>query len=94
MNSRFLLPIVGSTIALVALGCASPSRSPIIESYGSEIQLPEPKSSLIPTVNIAPAKGWPVNAMPAPVAGLRVQAFARTLNILGGCKYCLMAMYW
>ncbi|OTG91438.1 PQQ-dependent sugar dehydrogenase [Acinetobacter sp. ANC 3813] len=80
MNSRFLLPIAGSAIALLALRCASPSRSPIIESYGPEIQLPEPKSSLIPTVNIAPAKGWPIDAMPIPATGLKVEAFARELE--------------
>ncbi len=42
--------------------------------------LPEPKSSLLPTVNIAPAKGWPAGAMPTPAAGLKVQAFATELE--------------
>ncbi len=80
MNSHFLLPVVGSAIVLSAIGCASPSRSPILDSYGSEIQLPKPKSSLLPTVNIAPAKGWPVGEMPIPATGLKVQAFAEGLQ--------------
>ncbi|KAB0650957.1 sorbosone dehydrogenase family protein [Acinetobacter bohemicus] len=80
MSARFLLPIVSSAIVLALTGCASPSNSPITDSYGPQPNLPEPKSSLLPTVNIAPAKGWPVDTMPTPAAGLKVQAFARGLE--------------
>ena len=38
--------------------------------------LPQPKSSLIPTVNIAPATGWPEGAKPTAMAGLSVNALA------------------
>ena len=80
MSARFLLPIVSSAIVLALIGCASPSNSPIIDSYGPQPNLPEPKSSLLPTVNIAPAKGWPAGTMPTPAAGLKVQAFAGELE--------------
>ncbi len=80
MSTRFLLPIAGSAIVFALIGCASPSSAPITESYGSQPNLPEPKSSLLPTVNIAPAKGWPAGAMPTPAAGLKVQAFATELE--------------
>ena len=80
MSARFLLPIVSSAIVLALTGCASPSNSPITDSYGPQPNLPEPKSSLLPTVNIAPAKGWPVGTMPTPATGLKVQAFARGLE--------------
>lgn len=80
MSARFLLPIVSSAIVLALIGCASPSNSPITDSYGPQPNLPEPKSSLLPTVNIAPAKGWPAGTMPTTAAGLKVQAFAGELE--------------
>ncbi|MDR8439212.1 sorbosone dehydrogenase family protein, partial [Acinetobacter baumannii] len=55
MLTRFLLPILGTTVLVT--GCASSSQYPINESYGPEPKLPEPKTSLFPTVNIAPAQG-------------------------------------
>ncbi|MFV5506897.1 PQQ-dependent sugar dehydrogenase [Acinetobacter sp. 197] len=61
-------------------GCMMPSKSPITDSYGSDPDLPKPQSSLLPTVNIAPAKGWPVDEMPIPATGLKVQAFAKGLR--------------
>jgi glucose/arabinose dehydrogenase len=42
--------------------------------------LPEPESSLIPTVRIAPAVGWADDAMPTPADGFAVTAFARDLD--------------
>ncbi|WP_337971665.1 sorbosone dehydrogenase family protein [Acinetobacter lwoffii] len=61
-------------------GCTMPSKSPITDSYGSDPDLPKPQSSLLPTVNIAPAKGWPAGEMPIPATGLKVQAFAKGLR--------------
>ena len=84
MSVQFLLPILlpmaGSAIVLALAGCALPSKSPIIDSYGPQPHLPEPKSRLLPIVNIAPAKGWPEGTMPIPAAGLKVQAFAKELQ--------------
>ena len=80
MSARFLLPIASFAIVLALAGCASPSNSPITDSYGPQPNLPEPKSSLLPTVNIAPAKGWPAGTMPTPAEGLKVQAFAGELE--------------
>ncbi len=47
---------------------------------GATPTLPQPKSSLIPTVNIAPAKGWPEGVMPVAMAGLAVTALASGLD--------------
>ncbi|MGC3818853.1 PQQ-dependent sugar dehydrogenase [Acinetobacter sp. G11] len=80
MSAQFLLSLAGAAIVLAFTGCASPSRSPITDSYGPQPHLPEPKSSLFPTVNIAPAKGWPAGTMPTPAPGLKVQAFAKELE--------------
>ncbi|EPF9767148.1 DUF7133 domain-containing protein, partial [Acinetobacter baumannii] len=78
MLTRFLLPILGTTVLVT--GCASSSQYPINESYGPEPKLPEPKTSLFPTVNIAPAQGWPSGVMPTPAEGLKVKAFAKGLE--------------
>ena len=47
---------------------------------GTSPTLPQPKSSLIPTVNIAPATGWPEGAKPTAMAGLSVNALATGLD--------------
>ena len=47
---------------------------------GPDPTLPAPDGSLIPTVDIAPAIGWPQGAQPTPVAGLAVNTFARDLD--------------
>ena len=47
---------------------------------GATPTLPQPQSSLIPTVKIAPATGWPEGAMPTPMAGLGVTALATGLD--------------
>ena len=76
------LLVAGTACAsfLTMTGCMMPSKSPITDSYGSDPDLPKPQSSLLPTVNIAPAKGWPVDEMPIPATGLKVQAFAKGLR--------------
>jgi glucose/arabinose dehydrogenase len=42
--------------------------------------LAPPHPTLIPTVNIAPAKGWPAGATPVAADGLKVAAFASGLD--------------
>jgi glucose/arabinose dehydrogenase len=42
--------------------------------------LPEPNKTLIPTVNIAPAIGWPDGTKPTAAAGTQVAAFAEGLD--------------
>ncbi|MDY0066723.1 MAG: sorbosone dehydrogenase family protein [Steroidobacteraceae bacterium] len=49
-------------------------------SYGPNPELPEPRISLIPTVNIAPAVGWPEERTPHAAEGFQVNAFAAGLD--------------
>jgi glucose/arabinose dehydrogenase len=65
--------------ALVA-GCGDQAELTVAEGSGTEPKLPAPTETLIPTVDIAPAKGWPEGRTPAPAAGLRVVAFAEGLD--------------
>jgi len=66
-------------MAAVLAGCESRSMRAEIAGTGPRPSLPEPNPSLIPTVNIAPAKGWPADGAPTGAAGLRVTALARDL---------------
>jgi glucose/arabinose dehydrogenase len=47
---------------------------------GPNPQLPAPRSTPIPTVLIAPAKGWAAGELPDVAAGLKVNAFATGLD--------------
>ena len=47
---------------------------------GPKPQLLAPDKPLVPTINIAPAKGWQGGAMPVAAPGLKVNAFAARLD--------------
>ena len=74
-------PAIFAAAALSVLaGCGDKSTLPAGAGIGPAPQLPAPKRSLIPTVDIAPAKGWPEGAKPQAAQGLEVQALARGLD--------------
>lgn len=60
-------------------GCES-ANLPLAAGVGPEPQLPPPNPTLIPTVEIAPAVGWPAGVQPTPAPGLTVVAFASGLD--------------
>ncbi|MES2859587.1 MAG: sorbosone dehydrogenase family protein [Pseudomonadota bacterium] len=68
-----------SLLPLLLLGCSSnrPASDP---GVGTQPGLPSPQRSLIPTVDIAPATGWPAGTTPTAANGLRVNAFATGLQ--------------
>jgi glucose/arabinose dehydrogenase len=74
---RCLLPFL---FALAVTACADMAELPYLAGVGPDPVLPPPKRSLIPTVDIAPAIGWPDGVQPKAVAGMRVTAFARGLD--------------
>jgi glucose/arabinose dehydrogenase len=52
-----------------------------LPGVGPNPQLPQPqKKGLVPTVNIAPAQGWPKGSMPTAPAGFKVTALATGLD--------------
>ncbi len=67
-------------LAALICGCASPATLPVDAGMGPKPTLPPPKSSPIPTVNIAEARGWPNGAKPTAAQGTSVAAFARELD--------------
>lgn len=60
--------------------CGESSTLQVSDGTGPSPKLPEPNKTLIPTVNIAPAVGWPAGAKPTPAAGTQVAAFAEGLD--------------
>jgi glucose/arabinose dehydrogenase len=80
MSSRSLLCGVLSVAALASAGCGGTARLPLDAGIGPNPQLPPPEKSLLPTLYIAPAKGWPPGGKPIAAPGLTVIAFATGLD--------------
>ena len=66
--------------AALLAGCGESRQTPVDAGIGPQPKLPPPSRSLLPTVNIATAKGWPSGAQPTAAPGLEVKAFARGLD--------------
>jgi glucose/arabinose dehydrogenase len=60
--------------------CGDTALLPPGAGEGPNPTLPSPATSLLPTVHIAPAQGWPEGAMPTAPAGFKVTALARGLD--------------
>ena len=73
-----VLPL--SVAAALLAGCGPSATLPVSAGIGPDPQLPAPKTSLLPTLKIAPAKGWPAGARPTSGPGLAVAAFAEGLD--------------
>jgi glucose/arabinose dehydrogenase len=71
-----LLIMLAGTLA----ACGESSTLQISDGTGPSPKLPEPNKTLIPTVNIAPAIGWPEGVQPTAAPGLQVSAFAEGLD--------------
>lgn len=69
-------------LGALCLGLAACEEATLPESagIGPKPELPAPNATLIPTVKIAPATGWPEGAKPTAAHGLAVDAFARGLD--------------
>lgn len=75
-----LLLAILASFALALGGCGDTAKLPVASGTGAAPTLPFPEHSLFSTVNIAPAKGWPVGATPVTAAGTVVGAFAGDLK--------------
>ena len=74
-----------TTIALAAsavllAGCGEVAQLPVAAGIGPNPALPAPNKTLLPTVNIAPARGWTAGAKPVAPEGTAVSAFASGLD--------------
>lgn len=75
-----LKSLLASSLLLALVGCGGGEALDPMAGFGPNPILPAPKRSLIPTVNIAEAVGWPEGRTPTPAPGFRVQAFASGLD--------------
>ena len=84
VTSRRWAPPVRSVLALAAVAalvaCGDTAKLPDTAGMGATPTLPQPQSSLIPTVKIATAKGWPAGMMPTAMPGMTVTALATGLD--------------
>ena len=62
------------------LACGEVARLPVSAGTGPQPTLPEPRRSVFPTVNIAPAQGWSSQAVPDCPTGTEVRPFAQGLD--------------
>lgn len=76
MRLLLLAPLLGVAFS----ACGEVATLPVTAGTGPQPTLPAPQSRLIPTVNIAPAIGWPAGKIPQAAAGTQAQAFARDLD--------------
>ena len=80
MLAIITFPLFAVFLMLSLTSCSE--KATLSESAGTGPQptLPAPNPTLIPTVDIAPAKGWPAGATPTAAAGLSVSAYATSLD--------------
>ncbi|RPH99775.1 MAG: sorbosone dehydrogenase family protein [Lysobacterales bacterium] len=72
--------VVLALAAASVVACGSVARLPVAAGTGPHPVLPEPERSLIPVVNIAPAKGWSAGQVPVAAPGTAVSRFAEGLD--------------
>ncbi len=77
---RRFRPDLLASLLIGAGACGGSASLPVSAGTGPQPVLPPPHVTLIPTVNVADARGWPATGKPRPSEGLDVAAFARGLD--------------
>jgi glucose/arabinose dehydrogenase len=80
INQQRLNTLLISLAFTALLACSATAKAPVTLGVGANPDLPAPQHSLIPTVNIAPAVGWPADTTPTAATDLAVKSFARDLD--------------
>ncbi len=77
-----LLSAFAVCLAWPLVGCNEPNTETAAaeQTFGPKPVLPAPEKSLIPTINVAKAIGWPAGAKPTAAQGMAVNAFATGLD--------------
>lgn len=81
---EYLIYPMASLFAIAAVtllvGCGESAKLPDAAGYGPAPKLPAPHKTMVPTVHVAPAKGWDNGKAPTAAQGMRVAAFADQLE--------------
>ena len=80
MSKPHIKIAVAALLASGLAACGGEAPIPREAQMGPDPKLPPANQPLIPSINIAPAQGWPVGRTPSAAAGLRVAAFAGGLD--------------
>ncbi|WP_398481781.1 PQQ-dependent sugar dehydrogenase [Tardiphaga sp.] len=80
MRQKFLLSTAVLIVALPLAGCNEKSTIAAGDDFGPTPKLVEPNKTLIPTINMSKAVGWPQGAKPKAAEGMVVNAFATGLD--------------
>jgi glucose/arabinose dehydrogenase len=80
MRIALRLHLLGLTLLLSLAGCGDRAKLPVIAGFGPAPTLPSPQRTLIPTIKVATAIGWPAGAQPIAAPGLAVAPFATDLD--------------
>ncbi|RDZ26426.1 PQQ-dependent sugar dehydrogenase [Lysobacter silvisoli] len=75
-----VVALLGAGAVAALIGCGGRAKLVAGEDTGSRPVIAAPNPSAIPTLDIAPAKGWPAGLTPTAAQGLAVQAFATGLD--------------
>jgi glucose/arabinose dehydrogenase len=77
-NVLFAIGIACLAVPLAA--CNDQETTTVGQTFGAKPVLVEPEKSLLPTVNVAKAIGWPTGGKPSAADGMVVNAFATGLD--------------
>ena len=80
MRDNLVRAICVGALALSLAACNEQDTAATEQTFGHSPTLPAPESSLIPTINIATATGWPAGGKPLAAKGMAVNAFATGLD--------------
>jgi glucose/arabinose dehydrogenase len=80
MNCSSPLPSLLLAIVATVTTHGAMAKDESLPGYGPSPKLPAPEKGLVPTVDIAPAKGWPSGVTPNVASGFKVTAFATQLD--------------
>ena len=78
--SRVFPSILLALILAGLTGCGGEAQLQVADGTGPNPRLPPPEESLIPTIQVAPAKGWAEGDKPTSADGTAVAAFADKLD--------------
>jgi glucose/arabinose dehydrogenase len=80
MRAPVSFRLVAGVMLLPLVACGDRSTLPVGADVGLQPVITEPVKRIIPTVDIAPAVGWPPGAAPTAATGLAVNAYATGLD--------------
>jgi len=80
MRHRIFVSLLYGALAVALSACGEMAKYPEQAGFGPSPTIPPPNITLLPTVHIAPATGWPDGTLPTPAVDLQVNAFARDLD--------------